>query len=99
MAPRLNQMFSLALVAGVGVYTGVRFFEPMVIEQLEKDGNLRKDIAVPKYDSEGELIGPDGLTDSQRWEMVRKENNIPSLTDIIKKEEANSTNPDTKKAA
>lgn len=29
---------------------GAQFFEPIVVDQLRRDGNLRKDIQVPQYD-------------------------------------------------
>ncbi|CDK24938.1 unnamed protein product [Kuraishia capsulata CBS 1993] len=56
MSRFLQKSVPLILFAGVGVYTGVKFFEPLVINQLEKDGNLRTDIPVPQYDSDGNRI-------------------------------------------
>ncbi|ODQ62656.1 hypothetical protein WICANDRAFT_60714 [Wickerhamomyces anomalus NRRL Y-366-8] len=47
---------AIALVCTAGVYTGTKFFEPIVVERLRLDGNLRDDIEVPKYDENGELI-------------------------------------------
>lgn len=35
---------------------GIKFFEPLVIDQLNKDGNLRTDIPVPQYDSNGDPV-------------------------------------------
>ncbi|ODV64985.1 hypothetical protein HYPBUDRAFT_114862 [Hyphopichia burtonii NRRL Y-1933] len=33
-------------VIGVGWYTGVKFWQPLIIEQLRKDGNLRDDVYI-----------------------------------------------------
>ncbi|KAL3233428.1 Protein ECM19 [Nakaseomyces bracarensis] len=52
-------LVTIGVVSLVGIYTGARFFEPLVVGQLEKDGHLRKDIEVPKYDSEGNLLIPE----------------------------------------
>lgn len=49
-------LITIGVVSLVGIYTGARFFEPIVVGQLEKDGHLRKDIEVPKYDSEGNIF-------------------------------------------
>ena len=49
---------TVAVVAAVSVYTGYTFFQPIVVEQLRKDGNLRQDIEVPQFDSEGNIILP-----------------------------------------
>lgn len=47
------------IIASVaGVYSGTKFFEPIIIDQLRKDGNLRNDIEVPKYDEEGNPLHP-----------------------------------------
>lgn len=54
--PRIKgfDLFTIGVVIVAGVYTGTRFFEPLIIDQLRKDGHLRQDIPVPKYDNEGE---------------------------------------------
>lgn len=49
-------LVTIGVVSLVGIYTGARFFEPIVVGQLEKDGHLRTDIGVPKYDSEGNIV-------------------------------------------
>ena len=64
-----------AVVAVASVYMGVNFFQPIVVEQLRKDGHLRTDIDVPKFDADGNIIVADsdrvkgvppfGLTDAQ----------------------------------
>lgn len=51
-------MIAFSLVCAVGVYTGTQFFEPIVLDRLKKDGNLRKDIEVPVYDEEGNPVAP-----------------------------------------
>ncbi|AMD19920.1 HCL231Wp [Eremothecium sinecaudum] len=52
------QFVTVAVVGLFGVYSGVKFFEPLVINQLKVDGNLRNDIEIPEYDSEGNLVEP-----------------------------------------
>lgn len=53
-------LVTIGVLSLVGIYTGARFFEPIVLGQLEKDGHLRKDVAVPKYDEDGNLVVPQG---------------------------------------
>lgn len=69
-----------AVVAVASVYMGVNFFQPIVVEQLRKDGHLRTDIDVPKFDSDGNIVVEDkdrmpgvppfGLTDAQAAELA-----------------------------
>lgn len=47
-------LLSIGVVSAAGVWMGMRFFEPLVIDQLKKDGNLRTDIPVPQYDENGD---------------------------------------------
>ncbi|SCU77838.1 LAMI_0A02520g1_1 [Lachancea mirantina] len=54
-------LMALALVGFVGIYTGTQFFEPIVIERLKRDGNLRQDIEIPVYDEEGNPIDPKSI--------------------------------------
>ncbi|AJV51810.1 Ecm19p [Saccharomyces cerevisiae YJM1273] len=49
-------MVTIGIACLVGVYTGTRFFEPIVIDRLRKDGNLRTDIPIPEYDEDGNLL-------------------------------------------
>lgn len=51
-----NRFMTLAVFTGVGIYSGVRFFEPLVVDQLKKDGNLRTDVPVPQFDEKGQQI-------------------------------------------
>ncbi|KAF6008252.1 hypothetical protein HII13_004036 [Brettanomyces bruxellensis] len=67
-----NRFMTLLIVCGIGVYTGVRFFEPIVVEGLEKHGTLRKDIDIPKFDSKGRRIYP---TSENEGAEVSKESN------------------------
>ncbi|GMM35290.1 Ecm19 protein [Saccharomycopsis crataegensis] len=46
-------LVTLAMCIGVGIYTGNKFFTPLVVDQLQKDGNLRSDIPVPEFDADG----------------------------------------------
>lgn len=54
-------VIAFSLVCAVGVYTGTQFFEPIVLDRLKKDGNLRKDIEVPEYDEEGNPAAPKSM--------------------------------------
>lgn len=42
-------LITFAIVSIGGIYMGAQFFEPIVVNQLRKDGNLRKDIELPQY--------------------------------------------------
>ncbi|EDO18725.1 hypothetical protein Kpol_1055p82 [Vanderwaltozyma polyspora DSM 70294] len=65
----------VAIVAGI--YGGTKFFEPIVIEQLSKDGNLRKDIEIPKYDNEGNPIEPKSVLNLRKeFENIQKEQSL-----------------------
>ncbi|ODV97014.1 hypothetical protein PACTADRAFT_1596 [Pachysolen tannophilus NRRL Y-2460] len=78
MGLKRHQILTLGFVTCLGIYTGVKFFEPIVIEQLRKDGNLRSDIPIPNYDADGNLIIPkeigDNLGEGSKWDQVRKQN-------------------------
>ncbi|QLQ80814.1 hypothetical protein HG537_0E01690 [Torulaspora globosa] len=50
-------LLSLGVVSAAGVWMGIKFFEPLVIDRLRQDGNLRTDIPVPEYDKNGDPIG------------------------------------------
>ncbi|GAV47517.1 hypothetical protein ZYGR_0H03610 [Zygosaccharomyces rouxii] len=43
-------LVTLAVVSIGSIYMGAQFFEPIVVDQLRKDGNLRKDVEVPQFD-------------------------------------------------
>lgn len=47
-------LLAIGVVTVAGIYMGTQFFEPIIIDQLRKDGHLRTDITIPKYDSEGQ---------------------------------------------
>ncbi|CAB4256162.1 similar to Saccharomyces cerevisiae YLR390W ECM19 Putative protein of unknown function [Maudiozyma barnettii] len=47
---------TVGIVAVASVYMGINFFQPIVVEQLRKDGNLRNDIDLPKFDKDGNVI-------------------------------------------
>ncbi|CAI4047002.1 Ecm19p SKDI_12G4160 [Saccharomyces kudriavzevii IFO 1802] len=49
-------MVTIGIACLVGVYTGTKFFEPIVIDRLRKDGNLRTDVPIPEYDEEGRIV-------------------------------------------
>ncbi|CAI4048390.1 hypothetical protein SUVZ_12G4150 [Saccharomyces uvarum] len=51
-------MVTVGIVCLVGIYTGTKFFEPIVIDRLRKDGNLRSDVPIPEYDRDGNLMVP-----------------------------------------
>jgi hypothetical protein len=71
MAISGHRLLSILVFSGLGVYSGVKFFEPLVVEQLRKDGNLRGDIEVPQFDQNGErIIG--GVDKSLELEKLRE---------------------------
>lgn len=43
-------LVTLAVISVGSIYMGAQFFEPIVVDQLRKDGNLRKDVEIPQYD-------------------------------------------------
>lgn len=49
-------LVTIAVVSIGSIYMGSQFFEPIVVEQLRKDGNLRKDIEIPQYDEDQESL-------------------------------------------
>ncbi|KAG0670390.1 hypothetical protein C6P43_003087, partial [Kluyveromyces marxianus] len=60
------------------------FFEPIIIDQLKKDGNLRTDIDVPQYDEEGNPVLPKSMLQLReeldqviREQKVAKEASFP----------------------
>ncbi|KAG7888282.1 hypothetical protein KL936_003494 [Ogataea polymorpha] len=71
MSMNVNKAVTMAVFAAAGVYMGMKFFEPIVIEQLRKDGNLRTDIDVPHYDEDGNKLLDQGK--QVTWEAIRKE--------------------------
>lgn len=56
-------LLSLGVVSAAGVWMGIRFFEPLVIDRLREDGNLRTDIPVPEYDKNGDPIDSRPMSD------------------------------------
>ncbi|KAG7696095.1 hypothetical protein KL930_003121 [Ogataea haglerorum] len=71
MSMNVNKALTMTVFAAAGVYMGMKFFEPIVIEQLRKDGNLRTDIEVPQYDEEGNKLLDRGK--QVTWEAIRRE--------------------------
>ncbi|ODQ76974.1 hypothetical protein BABINDRAFT_169496 [Babjeviella inositovora NRRL Y-12698] len=65
-------LFAMAGVISVGVYTGVKFFGPIIIDQLEKDGNLRQDKKVPEMirDASREMKENEEKLNS-KWSEIR----------------------------
>ncbi|KAM9893840.1 hypothetical protein OXX79_009095 [Metschnikowia pulcherrima] len=49
MSARGGKAFSLVAVGAIGWYTGVKFWRPLIIEQLEKDNNLDKNVVPIEY--------------------------------------------------
>lgn len=56
MAVNGNKILTVIVFSLLGAYSGVKFFEPIIIEQLRKDGNLRTDIDIPEFDKNGDKI-------------------------------------------
>lgn len=52
---------TVAIVSVASIYMGINFFQPIVIEQLRKDGNLRTDVDLPKFDKDGNVIIPENM--------------------------------------
>ncbi|GME68639.1 unnamed protein product [[Candida] boidinii] len=72
MGIKLHQLVTVILFSGIGVYTGVKFFEPLVI-----DGNLRDDIKIPEYDPEGNPI-VNGRSTGETWDKIRQRLEAPA---------------------
>ncbi|CEP60419.1 Ecm19p LALA0_S01e10462g [Lachancea lanzarotensis] len=60
---RFFDVAAFGLVGFVGIYTGTQFFEPIIIDRLRKDGNLRTDVEIPQYDEEGNPVSPKSMLD------------------------------------
>lgn len=56
MAVNGHKILTVVVFSLLGAYSGVKFFEPIIIEQLRKDGNLRTDIEIPEFDKNGDKI-------------------------------------------
>ncbi|SGZ54398.1 CIC11C00000003448 [Sungouiella intermedia] len=50
MSGRGGKALTVMAAVAISWYTGVKFWQPLVIEQLKKDGNLRDDIYVNDKD-------------------------------------------------
>lgn len=59
-------LIAFSLVCFVGIYTGTQFFEPIIINQLEKDGHLRSDIEIPRYTEDGNPIAPKSILELKK---------------------------------
>ncbi|ODQ44474.1 hypothetical protein PICMEDRAFT_37314 [Pichia membranifaciens NRRL Y-2026] len=66
-----HKLLTVLVFSGLGVYSGVKFFEPLVVEQLRKDGNLRADIDVPQFDKNGDKI-VNGVDQSVELDRLRE---------------------------
>lgn len=53
---KASELVTVVIVSLFGVYSGMKFFQPIVINQLKTDGNLRTDIKIPQYDEEGNSL-------------------------------------------
>lgn len=79
MGVNSHKLVSILVFSGLGVYSGIKFFEPLVIEQLKKDGNLRSDIEIPEFDKNGEKI-INGIDKSEEMDKFRE--NLERKKDI-----------------
>ncbi|CAI5755968.1 unnamed protein product [Candida verbasci] len=85
---------SVAVIASW--FFGINFWKPLIIEQLEKDGNLRSDMKVPDYSDQPKswddirqkfesVIDPSNLTREDKKSLeelkLNLEKNKPSSTD------------------
>lgn len=66
-----HKLLTVLVFSGLGVYSGVKFFELLVVEQLRKDGNLRADIDVPQFDKNGDKI-VNGVDQSVELDRLRE---------------------------
>ncbi|CUM54787.1 unnamed protein product [Debaryomyces tyrocola] len=41
-----GKALTICLVAGLSWYTGVKFWQPLIIDRLQQDGNLRDDVYI-----------------------------------------------------
>ncbi|CCK69039.1 Ecm19p KNAG_0B06090 [Huiozyma naganishii CBS 8797] len=64
---------TVGVLSLISIYMGVNFFQPIVIEQLRKDGHLRQDMQLPHYDSDGKVIPPGELADAPAGADVQGE--------------------------
>ncbi|AGO12408.1 AaceriAER054Wp [[Ashbya] aceris (nom. inval.)] len=53
---RAYELITVGIVSAFGIYSGVNFFEPIVVNQLRQDGHLRQDVKVPEFDADGNLL-------------------------------------------
>ncbi|TID18151.1 hypothetical protein CANINC_003892 [Pichia inconspicua] len=66
-----HKVLGVLVFSGLGVYSGVKFFEPLIVEQLRKDGNLRSDIPIPQFDENGDKI-INGVDKSKEWKELHE---------------------------
>lgn len=52
MSGRAGKAITVVAVGAIGWYTGVKFWQPLIVEQLKKDGNLKEGIYVRDYDDQ-----------------------------------------------
>ncbi|KGR01219.1 hypothetical protein MEM_06168 [Candida albicans L26] len=55
------------------IYFGINFWKPIIIEQLEKDGNLRKDIEIDHRNSN--TSGSEAIDQPKSWQDLRQKIN------------------------
>lgn len=70
-----HNAITVGIVSIISVYMGVNFFQPIVIERLRKDGNLRQDIDLPHFNPDGTIKVTDDFTKSALLEQTKDDNN------------------------
>ena len=55
------------------IYFGINFWKPIIIEQLERDGNLRKDIEIDHRNSS--ITGSQAAEQPKSWQDLRQKIN------------------------
>ncbi|KAK8440787.1 hypothetical protein ACI3LY_000932 [Candidozyma auris] len=78
MSGRGGKALTIIAIGAIGWYTGVKFWQPLIVEQLKKDGNLRDDIYIREVDDQ-----------PSSWNDVKttlKETLNPSLKDVPREE-------------
>lgn len=70
-----HNAITVGIVGIISIYMGIKFFRPIVIERLRKDGNLRQDIDLPNFNSDVTIKVTDDSTKHNPIERTKIEHN------------------------
>ncbi|GMM31035.1 Ecm19 protein [Martiniozyma asiatica (nom. inval.)] len=70
MAVNGHKILTVVVFSLLGAYSGTKFFEPIIVEQLRKDGHLRTDIEIPEFDKNGDKI-VNGVNKSEKLDELK----------------------------